>query len=46
MNRLELIAEQARKQELSKAESAQMVETFFEAMAEEICNAGPGAIKI
>jgi integration host factor subunit beta len=40
MNKLELIAELAKSQGLSKAESARIVETFFEAMSQELANGG------
>jgi integration host factor subunit beta len=40
MNKLELIIELARKQGLSKAESARVVDIFFSSMADELCIGG------
>jgi integration host factor subunit beta len=38
MNKLELIAALAEKQELSKAEAARIVNVFFDSMIWELCN--------
>ena len=40
MNKIELIAELARKQGFSKQESARIVDLFFDAMTRELCNGG------
>ena len=40
MNKLELIAELAKSQGLSKAESVRVAETFFGAVIEELANGG------
>lgn len=40
MNKLELIAELAKKQGPSKGESARIVDMFFDAMTCELCNGG------
>jgi integration host factor subunit beta len=40
MKKLELIAELARKQGLSKAESARIIDIFFDTLTQELCNGG------
>jgi integration host factor subunit beta len=40
MNKLELIAALAKKQELSKAEAARIVNLFFDSMTRELCDGG------
>jgi integration host factor subunit beta len=40
MNKFDLITELARRQGLSRAESARIIDAFFNAMTEALCNGG------